>query len=383
MTTAQEQQYSDLLALSGRSGGTLNELMIAASRRVTGFTPGTNNEAYISLLQSLTGDTTTKSLPTLQAKYADMLQTEPGAIRFPTWARDFSRVSSIGSDITFTRASAAYYTNSDGTLTSFASGQPRIGSKGILIEEARTNLLRQSAARNVSPWASSGSVTVTADAEDAPDGTTTADRVVATASGHFNLQDTSVADDTTSRRFSVFFNYDDSTFVRFNAQYNGGTVVTPTVDVNPQTGGIITDSSSGGDAAVRSLADSWFRLDFSSANNGLGNTNISCQTYANFGSGEGVYTWISQLEVGDTASSPILTTSSSVTRAADVATPDVADGDYDILIERENGSAWTLGQTIASNNYDLPVDMSDPYIRRVQMFDAGLLNAAQRAALAA
>ena len=58
MTTAQERQYSDLLALSGRSGGAFNELMIAASQRVTGFAPGTYDEAYISLLQSLTGDTT-------------------------------------------------------------------------------------------------------------------------------------------------------------------------------------------------------------------------------------------------------------------------------------------------------------------------------------
>lgn len=162
MTTAQEQQYSDLLALSGRSGGTFNELMIAASQRVTGFAPGTYDEAYISLLQSLTGDTTTSSLPALQAKYADMLQTEPSGVSFPTWARDFSRVSSIGSDITFTRASAGTYGRGDDAAITFASGVARVGSKGLLVEESRTNsfLNSSSPATHTSPSLGTGAYTL-------------------------------------------------------------------------------------------------------------------------------------------------------------------------------------------------------------------------------
>lgn len=47
---------------------------------------------------------------------------------------------------TFTRASTGYAETVAGTLVSFASGAPRITDKGLLVEEARTNLLLNSAA---------------------------------------------------------------------------------------------------------------------------------------------------------------------------------------------------------------------------------------------
>lgn len=56
----------------------------------------------------------------------------------------------------FTRASTGTYVNSAGVMTTFASGEPRIGDRGLLIEGARTNLFLNS---NVG---STQSVTVTA-----------------------------------------------------------------------------------------------------------------------------------------------------------------------------------------------------------------------------
>lgn len=44
----------------------------------------------------------------------------------------------------FTRATTANYHNANGTLTSFGSGVPRIGSRGLLVEVARTNLFLNS-----------------------------------------------------------------------------------------------------------------------------------------------------------------------------------------------------------------------------------------------
>lgn len=44
----------------------------------------------------------------------------------------------------FTRATTANYHNSDGTLTSFGSGVPRLGSRGLMLEGARTNLFLNS-----------------------------------------------------------------------------------------------------------------------------------------------------------------------------------------------------------------------------------------------
>jgi hypothetical protein len=45
-----------------------------------------------------------------------------------------------GTGYSFTRASDGYYQNSDGTLTNFASGALRRGDRGVLIEGSRTNL---------------------------------------------------------------------------------------------------------------------------------------------------------------------------------------------------------------------------------------------------
>lgn len=44
----------------------------------------------------------------------------------------------------FARATTANYHNSGGSLTSFASGAPRLGSRGLLVEAARTNLFLNS-----------------------------------------------------------------------------------------------------------------------------------------------------------------------------------------------------------------------------------------------
>jgi hypothetical protein len=45
----------------------------------------------------------------------------------------------------FTRATDGAYYNSDGTITIFSSGEPRRSTRGLLIEEARTNLFLNSA----------------------------------------------------------------------------------------------------------------------------------------------------------------------------------------------------------------------------------------------
>lgn len=45
----------------------------------------------------------------------------------------------------FTRATVGTYINSAGVMTTFSSGQPRIGDRGILIEGGRTNLFLNSA----------------------------------------------------------------------------------------------------------------------------------------------------------------------------------------------------------------------------------------------
>lgn len=329
MTTLQEQQYSDLLALSGRSGGSFGELMIAASERVTGWTPGTLDEGYIRLLQALTSSTQT-SLPGLQARYADMLQTEPSGIVFPTWARDFTQRLSLTSDITFTRASAAYYTNSDGTLTSFASGEARLGDRGLLLEEARTNLIRYSHGLDNATYWTKAAGSITADATTARDGTTTADLFTednATAiHGVYQGVSGGGANDT-AYAWSFDVKPNGRTWMRVGVLDKDNSFKFSWINLSTLTPGT---EYSGHTISAEAKSDGWIRVTllFTSAATGSANiiayaqlsTGNNIVSYAGDGA-SGAYLTKFQFEAGAFASSPIDTPSSAtVTRAADVAT---------------------------------------------------------------
>ena len=80
------------------------------------------------------------------------------------------------------RSTAAFYPNADGSLTSFAANQARIGSRGLLVEPQTSNMLARSQDfNNTSFWTasnlSSTSPIVTPNVAVAPDGTTTADLI--------------------------------------------------------------------------------------------------------------------------------------------------------------------------------------------------------------
>jgi hypothetical protein len=111
----------------------------------------------------------------------------------PSFQRDFASLKTLdhgtGPSITFTRASDATYFDADGVLQTAANDTPRFdhdpatgASRGLLIEEARTNLLERSAEFDNAYWSKTSGGTgsapvVTADVGVAPDGTTTADQI--------------------------------------------------------------------------------------------------------------------------------------------------------------------------------------------------------------
>ena len=102
----------------------------------------------------------------------------PGA----TLDMNFANATYLGakpSDLTVVRASVAYGTNADGSLTRFGVNVPRITALGLLIEAARTNSALQSQTLDNASWTRT-SLTVTADTAVAPDGTSTADTLTAT-----------------------------------------------------------------------------------------------------------------------------------------------------------------------------------------------------------
>jgi hypothetical protein len=238
-------------------------------------------------------------------------------------AKTFSQLITFSRSTTGTRRTAA------GLVETVAINQPRFDfdpltgqALGILIEESRTNLLTYSEQLDNAAWSKTRS-SVSANATTAPDGTTTADKIVedsTATSTHFIVQTASVVSGTTYTYSGFFKAAGRSTFL-FYASSLGANVQ---VDLTAKT------ATGGGtgfvSCSIEEYPNSWFRVKLTYTENttaarshavflsSSGNT-----TYSGDGS-SGIYAWGLQLEVGTFATSYIFTTSAQVTRAADVAT---------------------------------------------------------------
>jgi hypothetical protein len=246
----------------------------------------------------------------------------------PTASLDllFAGATSLDPRITFTRASTATYFNSVGTLTSAATDAPRfdynpstLAAQGLLIEEARTNLVTYSAQFDNAAWGAT-QITVTANAITAPDGTVSGDLAVPSTSAlsHYFRQVTTVT--ATAYAFSVFAKAGGYGFlVVVSSGYN--------VCFNLTTGAVGASSGSGGTPSIQSVGNGWYRCNLVITES-AGNSSVyyvprpdnvsAFWTGAGDGT-SGVYFWGAQLEAGAFATSYIPTTTTALTRAADVA----------------------------------------------------------------
>jgi hypothetical protein len=319
-----------------------NETMMAAARKVTGITSGTANEHFIKLLQSLTGSSD-NSLPNLQARYAAFFgATNFGAVnKLPSLLFDFTS-GQLDSRITFTRSSSGTYVGSDGLIKTAATNVPRfdydpvtLAPKGLLIEEARTNLCLQSAAlKTSSPWIAEAStnVTITADTDTAPDGAVAADTVTTASTTDPRVQQNiAVANDSVTRAGSIFVKKTSgkAAYGALRLNYSGGTGVNGYAVFNENTGVITATSAAVAASGVENYGTYW-RVWVAVANNTTGNTilslsyypawNLDGSTTAAYQSGVSSVLWGAQLEAASFPSTYIPTTTASVTRTADVAT---------------------------------------------------------------
>ena len=230
----------------------------------------------------------------------------------------------------FSRASTGYYTNSDGTLTSFASGAMRRGDRGVLIEGARTNLLLRSQEFNDASWTKSRS-SVTANAATAPDNTTTAEKLVEdTATGtHRTFQAVTKAASAIQYTYTVFLKAAERTFAQVKIS-DSTESDNAAVDVNLATGAISAVSTvgfTGASATISALANGWYRIALtatSDTDTGIASfvfaaSALGTVSYTGDGT-SGILMWGAQLEAASFPSSYIPTTTASATRAADVLT---------------------------------------------------------------
>ena len=226
--------------------------------------------------------------------------------------------------ITFTRASGGTFLGSNGLIQTATNNTPRIeynadGTvKGLLIEEARTNLYLNSN-QFVSPWSLIGS-TVTASAGTSPTGLADAWRWVGDGTSVLYQGTPYVAGD-----------YTVSAWVKSNG---AGEDTFRLYGLNTIISGDFTATSE------------WVRYSytFTSAING---SQFSGLTYGTSQGNVDLLVYGLQIEAGAFPTSYIPTTGSTATRAADVATIPTANFGYN----SNAGSVLVEAQRFGTNNY--------------------------------
>jgi hypothetical protein len=232
----------------------------------------------------------------------------------------------VGPAITFTRASNATRFDANGTLQTASNDTPRFdhsggSSLGLLIEEARTNLLTNS--KTFSGFSGGGWTSVTDDHSVSPDGTTTASLFAwSTVADSYKFGSTTITSVAGATYTATAFikpvsgtgvvgvrvgRADSSQFAesRLNLGTNANTSSTTGADV------------SGVSVSAQNVGNGWYRL---SATGTFANSYNNFTAFVTAVSGSGSFlAWGVQLEQGAFATSYIPTTTAAATRAADSA----------------------------------------------------------------
>jgi len=230
-------------------------------------------------------------------------------------------------------------------------------SLGLLVEESRTNLLLQS--EDFSTTWTPINTTVSTNQTVAPDGLTTADKIVETATTtEHNIRQDTASQSAGTYTISIFAKAGERSNLQFvstgvlggfRANFDlangvlGSVDVQLTASIRPYPGGwyrcIVTATSSTSGA----LRAQWNIVTSSTA--------ARVESYAGDIT-KGLYLWGAQLEAGSFPTSYIPTTSSTVTRAADVAS--ISGSNFSSWYRQDESSAFvdfTLNGVNTGNNF--------------------------------
>jgi hypothetical protein len=224
-------------------------------------------------------------------------------------------------------------------------------SLGLLVEEARTNLLLQSNQFDTT-WTNSNS-SDTAAAGTAPDGTNTA----------WELKDTLDASPTAhtiqqSVSFTSGITYSLSLWMKAGTVAEGG-IALPSAAfgavlinrINLSTGAVISSSGST-TTVVTPFPAGWYRITLTATATATASGNVQIRpmnggtTYTGTGNGT-ILIWAAQIEAGAFPTSYIPTTSATVTRAADVAS--ITGANFSSFYNQTEGTVFAEANVLSSS----------------------------------
>jgi hypothetical protein len=293
----------------------------------------------------------------------------------PSLLLDFANSGYLDPRLSITRATPGAYVTVDGRIALAAANEPRfeldfaIGeSRGLRIQPSRTNLALYSEEFDNAYWTKQD-VTITANADTAPDGTLTADKIVeSSASANRYVARTFSLSLGVRYSFSVYLKSAGRNIARV---YTGTAAGGVWANVNLAIGEIIATSAASGanlQAAAQKLGNGWVRVSISmtAVSSGASDMRVTPldadysaavtngTPYLGDGS-SGVFAWGMQFEVGAAPSSYIKTTTASATRAADVVTSsnlswfNSLEGSFFIDGAAENSLLNETGNDLVSN----------------------------------
>lgn len=263
---------------------------------------------------------------------------------------------------TFSRAdleSNASYYDQYGILKYAAIGYPRVSydpftteAKGVIIEGASTNLLTYSEDLTQSTWVKS-KTTISANATTAPDGTTTADKIVEDTStnSHFVANTYGAMVAGTVYTLSAYFKPAERNFVRLSV---AGSVANTNITVNLTTKEVQGATSEVLNYNVEKVGNSWLRVSLTFLPSISGNAMCTAWIVRELGTGSytgdgtsGIYVWGMQLESSSSATSYIRTSNIQKTREQDLNFGAAlgVQGQGTVIIE----AAARIGQTLFSS----------------------------------
>ena len=255
----------------------------------------------------------------------------------PRMALDFT-TGVLDPRVTVARAlNTATRVNSSGYVESINANLPRfdydpitLAPKGLLIEEARTNLFLQSQTFEIASWVKILS-TISSNAANGPDNALTADKLIpnsgAAFGGTYTFQQITKAASAITYTCSVFAKPDGFNYILLRCQDSGGAVNRANVTVDVTTGVIVTAAATAGgfsnaSAKVTPFANGFFRVELtftSSADTALRSIVFPTDSGGTVGDGvKGVLLYGAQLEAGAFSTSYIPTTTTSLTRNHDI-----------------------------------------------------------------
>ena len=230
-------------------------------------------------------------------------------------------------------------------------------SLGLLIEEQRTNLLVRSEEFDDAAWAKTNS-SITANTVVAPDGTLTADKVIAnTSSGSHRVGQSPSLTDNTFFVTSVYVKAAEYTNCVISLVTKGGGI--RAIGVNLTNGSQFVPTGITGAptfSQISNVGNGWYRVSVGH-DIGTGGTSENVRYYVSDGVGisfvgdgySGIFIWGAQLEEASFSTSYIPTVAATVTRNADVAS--MTGANFSSWYSASNvGSVYVEANEFGGNN---------------------------------